>query len=170
MPQTVCAEFVQAWTRLMRAEQGLMDKIEAALKQAGLPPLAWYDVLDELDRSTAGRLPQSDVQTRLAMAQYNLCRLADRLAADGLVERTRCIMDGRKGYLAITARGREMRSTMWPVYAGAIKAHVAGRLTHEEADHLARLLGKLLDTPCGCDPQTAETEKPAAERGGAAGA
>lgn len=150
MPQTVCAEFVQAWTRLMRAEQGLMDKIEAALKQAGLPPLSWYDVLDELDRANGGRLPQADVQGRLSMAQYNLCRLADRLAADGLVERTRCRMDGRKGYLAITDRGRALRAQMWPVYAAAIKAHVAGRLTNEEAESLAMLLGKLMDAPGSC--------------------
>lgn len=150
MPETLCTEFVQAWTRLMRAEQGLMDKIEAALKQAGLPPLVWYDLLDELDRAPQGRLPQSDVQSRLAMAQYNLCRLADRLATDGLVERTRCQMDGRKGYLIITERGRSVRTAMWPVYASAIKAHVAGRLTNEEAGHLATLLGKLLDHPVEC--------------------
>lgn len=155
MAQNVCAEFVQAWTRLMRAEQGLMDKIEAALKQASLPPLAWYDVLDELDRSVEGRLPQADVQTRLAMAQYNLCRLADRLAADGLLERTRCRMDGRKGYLVITERGRALRAAMWPVYAAAIKAHVAGRLTHEEAEQLATLLGKLLDQPAKCSSEGA---------------
>lgn len=154
MPHSVCAEFVQAWTRLMRAEQGLMDKIETALKQGGLPPLAWYDVLDELDRSADGRLPQSDVQGRLAIAQYSLCRLADRLAADGLVERARCSVDGRKGYLAITDRGRALRAAMWPVYAAAIKAHVASRLTNAEAEHLAVLLGKLLDHPAGCRGET----------------
>ena len=144
---TVGAEFVQAWTRLARTEQGLMDKIEQALKAAGLPPLAWFDVLDELVGSTDGRLPQSDVQSRLAVAQYNLCRLADRLASDGLIERMRCPMDGRKGHLIITDKGRAMRADMWPVFAAAIDAHVAARLTADEARRLSELLAKLQDRP-----------------------
>ncbi len=142
-PKLVPEEFVQAWTRLARAEQGLADKIEQALKDAGLPPLAWFDVLDELDRSADGRLPQADVQSKLAVAQYNLCRLADRLAGDGLIERARCPLDGRKGHLTITDRGRQVRADMWPVFAAAIDAHVATRLTPDEARRLAELLAKL---------------------------
>ena len=45
MSQNVCPNAVDAWTRLVRAEQSLIDKVETDLKQAGFPPLTWYDVL-----------------------------------------------------------------------------------------------------------------------------
>ena len=145
MSQNVCPNAVDAWTRLVRAEQSLIDKVETDLKQAGFPPLTWYDVLWELDRSPEGRLPQAQVQSRTLLAQYNLCRLADRLGDEGLIERRPCPMDGRSKHLVITDKGRALRAAMWPVYADAIRAHVASRLTAEEARQLAQLLGKLIE-------------------------
>ena len=38
-----------AWARLLRARDALVAAVERDLKAAGLPPLAWYDVL--LDRA-----------------------------------------------------------------------------------------------------------------------
>lgn len=127
----------------MRAEQSLRGQVEDALKRAGLPPMTWYDVLNELDRAPDGRLRQSDVQSKVLLAQYNLCRLADRLQADGLIERQPCSVDGRSNILVITEAGRELRRAMWPVYAEAIATHVAARLAPEEARTLADILGKL---------------------------
>lgn len=144
MSEAVCPNAVDAWMRLVRAEQSLIDKVEHDLKQAGFPPLVWYDVLLELDRAPEGRLPQAQVQSRTLLAQYNLCRLADRLGDEGLIERRQCPMDGRSKQLVITDRGRALRSAMWPVYAAAIRTHVASRLTAEEASQLAQLLGKLI--------------------------
>lgn len=138
---------VAAWTRLVRAEQGLMDKVEDDLKAAGLPPIPWYDVLDELDRSPDGRLPQQEVQARTLLAQYNLCRLADRLESESLIERRRCPFDGRNRHLVITDKGRALRASMWPAYAEAISRHVAARLSESEAAELARLLDKLIGPP-----------------------
>lgn len=149
MSDIVCPNVVDAWTRLVRAEQALIDKVEHDLKQAGFPPLTWYDILWELDRAPEGRLPQALVQSRTLLAQYNLCRLADRLGEEGLIERRQCPMDGRSKHLVITEKGRALRSAMWPVYATAIRAHVASRLTAEEARQLAQLLGKLVDPVAG---------------------
>jgi DNA-binding MarR family transcriptional regulator len=85
------------------------------------------------------------VQSRTLLAQYNLCRLADRLGDEGLIERRPCPMDGRSKHLVITDKGRALRAAMWPVYADAIRAHVGSRLTAEEARQLAQLLGKLIE-------------------------
>jgi DNA-binding MarR family transcriptional regulator len=139
----LCENVVRAWNSLVRAEQSLRGQIEDALKRAGLPPMTWYDVLNELDRAPDGRLRQSDVQSKVLLAQYNLCRLADRLQADGLIERQPCSVDGRSNVLVITEAGRELRRAMWPVYAEAIATHVAARLAPEEARTLADILGKL---------------------------
>jgi DNA-binding MarR family transcriptional regulator len=138
------AAAVEAWANLVRTERSLRDKVEEALKRAGLPPLDWYHVLHEIDRAPGGMLRQTGVQDRTQLAQYNVCRLVDRLQREGLVQRHQCKLDGRNNVLLITAKGRALRRAMWPVYAAAIEAYVGCRLSQAEAAQLARLLAKLL--------------------------
>src|SRR6476620_547402 len=84
---------VEAWPRLVRTDRALLDKVEEALKRARLPPLDWYHVLHEIDRAPKGMLRQTGVQDRTQLAQYNVCRLVDRLQREGLVERHQCRID-----------------------------------------------------------------------------
>ena len=135
---------VEAWASLVRTERTLLDKVEEDLKRARLPPLDWYHVLDEVDRSPKGMLRQTGVQDRTQLAQYNVCRLVDRLEREGLVERRQCQIDGRNNVLLITTKGRTLRRAMWPVYAAAIEAHFGAHLSETEAEQLARLLDKLV--------------------------
>lgn len=137
-------EVIDAWTRLLRAHHAMLSRVEEDLKRAGFPPLEWYDVLLELDRAEAGWLRQSDVVQRVVLAPYNLSRLVDRLEREGLVERRQCPMDGRNNVLMITAKGRELRGRMWPVYAASIETHLGRRLDADETGVLTALLGKLL--------------------------
>lgn len=134
---------VQAWTSLVRAEQTVMARVEDDLKRAGFPPLEWYDVLHELDREPSGVLPQAQVQSSIMLAQYNLCRLIDRLQREDLVHRQPSQEDGRSNLLVITDKGRDLRRRMWPVYSAAIEEHLGAHLSSGEADRLAGLLGKL---------------------------
>ena len=138
------ASVVEAWASLVRTERTLLDKVEEHLKRARLPPLDWYHVLHEIDRSPKGMLRQTGVQDRTQMAQYSVCRLVDRLEREGLVERHQCQQDGRNNVIAITAKGRALRRAMWPVYAAAIEEHFGARLTPEEAQQLSGLLAKLV--------------------------
>ena len=137
---------VEAWANLVRTERTLLDKVEEDLKRARLPPLDWYHVLHEIDRSPKGMMRQTGVQDRTQLAQYNVCRLVDRMEKDGLVERRQCTQDGRSNVVLITAKGRELRRRMWPVYAAGIEEHFGARLTAEEAQQLAGLLAKLVAT------------------------
>jgi DNA-binding MarR family transcriptional regulator len=135
---------VEAWANLVRTERTLLDKVEEELKRAHLPPIDWYHVLHEIDRSPKGMLRQTGVQDRTQLAQYNVCRLVDRLEREGLVERRQCELDGRNNVLLITANGRTLRRAMWPVYAAAIEAHFGTHLSEADAEQLARLLAKLV--------------------------
>jgi DNA-binding MarR family transcriptional regulator len=91
-------------------------------------------------------LKQSGVHDSTQIAQYNVCRLVDRLEREGLVERHQCTEDGRSNVLVITTKGRDLRRQMWPVYAAAVEEHFGARLSTEEAGQLAALLAKLLAT------------------------
>lgn len=135
---------VGAWTRLVRTQQRILARVEEDLKKAGFPPLEWYDVLYELDREISGTLGQAEVQARVLLAQYNLCRLIDRLEREELVMRRPSPADGRSNLLVITPKGRALRRSIWPAYAKAIQAHLGSRLNCEEARQLSGLLDKLL--------------------------
>jgi DNA-binding MarR family transcriptional regulator len=134
---------VRAWTCLLRAHHAALGRVEADLKAADLPPLAWYDVLLELDRTGTAGLRPFELERRLLLPQYALSRLLDRIAAAGYLERRPCAQDGRGHLLVITRSGRTLRRRMWPVYASAIERAVGTRLTDGEAAHLADLLAKL---------------------------
>jgi len=136
---------VTAWARLVRAEQTVLGRIEAVLKGADLPPLAWYDVLLELSRAEDGRLRPLELERRTLLAQYNASRLIDRMEKAGLVERLPHPEDGRGQLVAITAEGRALQKRMWKVYGPAIAAQVGAKLSRNETAELARLLKKLLD-------------------------
>ena len=134
-----------AWRALLLAHSRAVRAIEEDLDRAGVIPLTWYDVLLELRRAEAGRVRPRRLEGELLIAQPNLSRLIDRLAAAGLVERLRCDDDRRGQFVAITEAGRDLLGRMWPVYRAAIMTHVGDRLAGEgEAEALATLLGKLL--------------------------
>src|SRR5256885_12172319 len=69
----------KAWARLIRAREIVVGAVERDLKAAGLPPLAWYDVLLELTRAPDGRLRPFELEKETLLLQYNLSRLLDRL-------------------------------------------------------------------------------------------
>lgn len=135
---------IQAWARLVWASQAVAEAIEADLKTAEYPPLDWYDVLLELERSEKGELRPREIAELTLFARYNVTRLVDRLQKKGLVERVACPEDARGAVVRITDEGRHLRAQMWPVYRDAIKRHFADKLEPEEAEQLRDLLGKLL--------------------------
>lgn len=132
-----------AWTALMRTSRRLLEAIEAALKAAGHPPLAWYDALLELDKAGDEGLRPFELKDRLLLPQYGTSRLLDRMAKAGLVDRAGCEDDGRGQVVRISAQGRAVRQAMWPVYAGVLSTRVGARLTPDEAATLAGLLSRL---------------------------
>jgi DNA-binding MarR family transcriptional regulator len=136
---------VRAWARLMKAQQLALASIERDLEGAGLPPLAWYDVLLEVERAGDDGLRPFELERALLLAQYNLSRLIDRIERAGYVERRSCKDDGRGQLIAITSHGKAMRRKIWPVYARAIETAVGCQLTEEQAASLDELLGLVIE-------------------------
>jgi DNA-binding MarR family transcriptional regulator len=139
---------VRAFVRLVRAQRSVVLGIERAVKDAGFPPLEWYDLLWELEREGPSR--PRDMQGRLLFPQSNLSRLIDRLEEAGLVKRGSCNEDARGQVVCITEQGKALRKRMWKAHAAAIQAMVGDRLTDKEADQLANLLDRLR----GCCPDS----------------
>jgi DNA-binding MarR family transcriptional regulator len=134
---------VKAWARLIRARETLVAAVEGDLKAAGLPPLAWYDVLLELTRAADGRLRPFEIEKETLLAQYNLSRLLDRLEKEGLIARAPHEDDARGQWVVITDKGRALQARAWKVYARSIQKHVGEKLDDKAAATLADLLGRL---------------------------
>lgn len=135
---------VGAWVRLLRGHTAALSKVENALKESGLPPLGWYDVLLELQRVGDTGMRPFELERELLLPQYGLSRLLNRIEASGYLERRPCEEDGRGQILVITKAGKQMRRRMWPTYGKAIKNAIGERLTKDEAVTLDELLSKLL--------------------------
>lgn len=135
---------VKAWARLLRAYGTASSTVERALKDAGLPPLAWYDVLLELERAGKDGMRPFELQDELLLPQYGISRLLNRIGTAGYSERHSCENDGRGQRLIITQAGKKIRRRMWSVYSEAIEQAVGSKLTSKEAETLSRLLKALV--------------------------
>jgi DNA-binding MarR family transcriptional regulator len=144
MSATPSETVVRAWARLTKAQQRALDSIERALKAAKLPPLAWYDVLLELERA-GGSLRPFELEREMLLAQYSLSRLIDRMEEAGYVER-RALKEDRRGQaIVITAAGKTLRRRMWSIYGPAIQAAIGDHLSPKQIDTLSALLGALIE-------------------------
>ncbi len=133
----------RAWARFFVTSALLLERVEAALKDAKLPPLAWYDLLWILESAEGERLRMHDLAARVVLSRYNVTRLADRMEKAGLIARERCEEDGRGAYCVLTPAGRALRRRMWPVYKGQVDACFGEHITIEEARTLAVTLEKV---------------------------
>lgn len=139
----------RAWVALGRVAPAVQDQVEERLSQAGLPSLAWYTVLWEIERAGSPQRPR-DLAIPLFIPRYALSRLVDRMEAEGLVKRIKCKEDARGHLLDLTAKGRALRQEMWAIYAPAMDAAMS-RLSQAEAvqlTHLLNRLGGLEDVDC----------------------
>jgi len=135
---------MRAWARMALAYRLVLDAVGLALKQAGLPPLGWYDVLLELDRVSEEGLRAVALEKRLLLAQHNVSRLLARLDREGLVTRAPCPEDGRGATIRITPKGRDLRARMWPVYRDAVRSRLGPKLGDADIHKLAAMLGRII--------------------------
>jgi DNA-binding MarR family transcriptional regulator len=131
-----------AWAVLLTAHATLIEKIETALAEAKLPPLAWYDVLWELEKAEGGKLRMHELARRVVLSRSNLTRLADRLENAKLIEREDTPHDRRGYHCVITRVGLAVRRKIWPVYKTEIERLFSKHITVEEARTIGDALGR----------------------------
>ncbi len=133
-----------AWAVFLTAHAVLVEALEARLAKAGLPSLAWYDLLWALERADDGRRRMHELADLVVLSRSNLTRLVDRLEKARLLRRVRSEDDRRGAYAEITMEGRKLRRKMWPVYAVAIDELFGAHLTKAEAESVGGALRKVL--------------------------
>jgi DNA-binding MarR family transcriptional regulator len=137
------ATTIALWTALVSANRHLIETIETVLKAQGMPPLAWYDALLEVEKAGDDGIRPFALEDRLLLPQYGTSRLLDRIAKAGLIERKACADDGRGQVVRITDAGKSMRQRMWPVYADLLATLIEEKLPRDEMAALTAQLQRL---------------------------
>jgi DNA-binding MarR family transcriptional regulator len=94
-------------TSVMRVQQVLLTRIDAALRPFGIT-FARYEVLVLLTFSRTGRLPLSKIGERLMVHPTSVTNAIDRLEAGGLVLRVPDEVDRRRTLAELTDEGRRV--------------------------------------------------------------
>jgi len=139
------AEQTALWVALNRAQRAIYRTMDAELKANGLPPLRWYDVLWELERTQQDGLRPKEIEKSHLFEQSNLSRLLQRLVDEGLVEVLEYPDDGRGKIMKITPQGRRMRKRMWAIYGPLIHKLMSRISCSDELDRTASTLRALIN-------------------------
>lgn len=149
MAATPSPEHIRAWRLLIESQALVVERIEAALAEAELPPLAWYDVLWAVRETPGRRLRQSRLADAVVMSRSGLSRLVDRIEAAGLLRREASPSDRRGTEIVLTDEGRAMLRRMWAIYQDGIARGFAAAVPEPEAlaDALAPVVAALRAAP-----------------------
>ena len=103
---TDAAEGMAAVTSIFRAQQILLQRIDAVLRPLDLT-FARYEILTLLSFTRTGALPMTRMGALLQVHPTSVTSAVDRLEAQGLVERVAHPSDRRAVLASITDLGRE---------------------------------------------------------------
>ncbi|RDI75946.1 Transcriptional regulator [Gaiella occulta] len=133
-----------AWRGLLRVHAQLVRELDRELQEEHGLPLHAYEVLLVLERSPGARLRMSELADAVLLSQSGLTRLVDRLARDGLVERSRCA-DDRRGLLAhLTAAGRARLAQARPTHLRGVRERFLAHLDETTLRELAAVWERVL--------------------------
>ncbi|MCG8490548.1 MAG: MarR family winged helix-turn-helix transcriptional regulator [Sneathiellales bacterium] len=134
---------INAWIELHRSSQKLISIVETELKNADLPPLAWYDILLEIKKAGKDGIRPFELQNRVLITQYNLSRMTDRLVRAGYAKRIPCLEDKRGHSLITTRKGINLLDRMWPIYETVIDQHFSSKLAEADKARLSGILKRI---------------------------
>jgi DNA-binding MarR family transcriptional regulator len=133
----------RAWGGLLHVYADLVPVLDRELRRTASLPLAWYDVLLELNAAPDRRLQMGQLGEKVVLSRTRVSRLVDDLERGGLVSRASNPADGRSAYAEITKSGRDRLRAAAPVYLAAIHEYFSRHLTQRELDHIGSALWRV---------------------------
>lgn len=142
-PDTQTKQRLRVWLRLLAAQRGIEARLREKLRNAHGFTLPRFDVMAALDRYRDG-LRMSDLSTRLKVSNGNVTGIVDRLAAEGLVERSAVDGDRRAMLVRLTDDGIARFADMAKDHEGWVNDLLAP-LGKQDLDLLIPLLDRIGD-------------------------
>ncbi|MQA89623.1 MAG: MarR family transcriptional regulator [Gemmatimonas sp.] len=129
-PRAEQAKALRLWVVLSRAREAIASRLQEDVTRHGLT-LTEFGILEVLYHK--GPMLLGEVQRRILVSSGGVTYLVDRLESKGLVERRTCSEDRRARYAALTDRGFELISRIFPEHAACIEAMMSELTVDEQA-------------------------------------
>lgn len=138
-----------AWRLFLSTHAFLANKIDEELKDAGLIPYDWHDVLMALHEAPGNRLRMSDLAEATLLSNSGVSRRVERLEKEGYLQREQSPTDGRSTYAILTAKGMRALNDAWPVYRAGIEKYFTSSLSRTQAEVLSKVFNDMLTRVAG---------------------
>jgi DNA-binding MarR family transcriptional regulator len=132
---------LRVWLRLLTCCNLIEGRIRQKLSQTFETTLPRFDILAQLERAGAP-LSMSELSRRMMVTNGNITGLVERLAAEGLIDRTAAAKDRRVQMVTLTAEGRQTFAKMAEEHRAWLAGMMAGLDRKDMAD-LHAMLSKL---------------------------
>jgi DNA-binding MarR family transcriptional regulator len=140
-----------AWRAFLLTHAAVVRRLERILEQDQHLPLAWYDVLLELNGAPERRLRMQDLAAKVVLSRSRVSRVVDEMVRAGLVRREPDPTDGRASFAVLTDNGRSALRRAAPTYLRGIDEQFLAHLTTEELATIEQALGRVLDAQHALD-------------------
>jgi len=142
-PPRIAPQRLAAWRGFLEAHARVTEVLARELRaEVGLP-LAWYDVLVQLEEADDHRLRMQDLADAVLLSKSGLTRLVDRMESEGLVRRAACPDDRRGTFAELTDLGFETLRSTAPTHLRGVDEHFTSLLDDHEAEVLATALQRI---------------------------
>ncbi|WP_377269480.1 MarR family winged helix-turn-helix transcriptional regulator [Peterkaempfera sp. SMS 1(5)a] len=112
-------------------------------------PGPWLEVLLRLLRTPERKLPMTRLAHDVSLTSGGFTKLADRMAAAGLIDRQPCATDRRITYSVLTPRGARLAEEGQRRHAALLRSHFLAPLGVERAEQLGELMRVLREANRG---------------------
>jgi DNA-binding MarR family transcriptional regulator len=131
---------LRLWLRLLTCTTLIEGEVRRRLRDTFEVTLPRFDLMAQLDK-TPGGMTLGQLSSRMMVSNGNVTGLAERLAAQGLLDRKPSPSDRRAQIVSLTAEGRRAFRAMARAHENWI-AEIFSGLTASEIEDLMRLLAK----------------------------
>jgi len=133
-----------AWSMFLRTHAAVVGRLDREMDDERHLPLAWYDVLLELNAAPGRRLRMQELGDRVVLSRSRVSRIVDELTRAGMAHREPDTADRRGSYAVLTPAGRSALRSAAPVYLRGITEHFTGHLD----DRQLRAPGRQVSERC----------------------
>ena len=133
------------WRAYLEGTQRLWETLSRELDQDGTLPLTEYEVLVRLSEAPDRRLRMSELADLLSHSRSRLTHTVTRMQRRGLVHREPHGTDGRGVVARATDTGLAMLEQAAPTHVTGVREHLFDQMTPDEAEVVARVLGRVTD-------------------------
>lgn len=132
---------VRVFRELLRADSWVQQRTRVFVESEIGLTMTEFDMLAELGNQQGVRM--SDLATKMVVSAANVTRVAQSLAAKGLVVRQRAEHSDREVLARLTPDGEALFQKHFPRAAAFMSSLIDSQLSRKEQEQLAELLGKL---------------------------